>query len=107
MHRRVHLFSPKTFHAFLQALARGFNGLRVEQNAKQIPARLPELQSDFDRFREEFGVLGTHVTRAKNKYEDVDRLAGRLGDRLASPLAEPAQTALEDGTSVNGADEPV
>ena len=29
--RRVHLVSPNTFHAFLQALVRGLNGLRVEE----------------------------------------------------------------------------
>ena len=103
--RRVHLVSPNTFHVFLQALVRGLNGLRVQENAKEIIARVGQVQREFERFRQEFEVLGTHVGRAKNKYDDLDKLAGRLSDRLALSLQEPVQPALPEPASVNGGEE--
>jgi DNA recombination protein RmuC len=89
LERRVYLVSPNTFHALLQALLRGLNVLKVEQHAKEIMGRLGQLQRDFDRFRGEFDVLGTHVGHAKNKYDELDRMAGRLSDKLALPLEAP------------------
>ena len=103
--RRVHLVSPNTFHAFLQALVRGLNGLRVEKNAREIIARLGQVQREFDQFRQEFERLGTHVGHAKNKYDELDKLAGRLGDRLAMELGAPAQPPLPEPASVNGGEE--
>jgi DNA recombination protein RmuC len=91
LERRVYLVSPNTFHALLQALLRGLNILKVEEHAKEIMGRLGQLQREFDRFRGEFDVLGTHVSRAKNKYDELDKMAGRLTDRLALPLEEPHQ----------------
>lgn len=111
--RRVNLVSPNTFHAFLQALVRGLNGLRVEQNAKEMLARMGQIEREFEKFRQEFDVLGTHVGRAKNKYDDVDRLADRLSSRLSMSLGEPdqdslseqAQPSLPEPAAVNGSDE--
>ena len=114
--RRVHLVSPNTFHAFLQALVRGLNGLRVERNAKEMLARIGQVEREFDKFRKEFEVLGTHVGHAKNKYDEVDRLADRLSGRLAMSLGEPdqdslsepaqaAQPSLLEPVAVNGSDE--
>ena len=111
--RHVNLVSPNTFHAFLQALVRGLNGLRVEQNAKEMLARMGQIEREFEKFRQEFDVLGTHVGRAKNKYDDVDRLADRLSSRLSLSLGEPdkdslseqAQPSLPEPAAVNGSDE--
>ncbi len=100
--QRVHLVSPNTFHAFLQVVARGFRGLQVEQNAKEIIARLGQLQREFDKFRQEFDVLGTHVGRAKNKYDDLDKLANRLSDRLEAQLPELSQPSLPEPGVVDG-----
>ena len=105
LERNVHLVSPNTFHAFLQALVRGLRGLRVEENAKEIIARLSQLKLEFGKFRQEFEVLGTHVGRAKNKYDDLDKLAGRLNDRLELPLHGSESQPLPERTSVNGSDE--
>ena len=111
LERRVQLVSPNTFHAFLQVVSRGFRGLQVEQNAKEIIARLGQLRNEFGKFRQEFEVLGGHVGRAKNKYDELDKLAGRLGDRLEVPVQarlqlEGSAPALPEPVVANGSEEP-
>ena len=77
----------------------------MEKNAREIIARLGQVQREFDQFRQEFERLGTHVGHAKNKYDELDKLAGRLGDRLAMELGAPAQPPLPEPASVNGGEE--
>ena len=88
--RHVFVVSPNTFYAFLQALVRGLNIVRVEQHAREIIDRLTQTQREFEKFRGEFEVLGGHIGRAKSKYDDVDKMVGRFGERLARPLEVPA-----------------
>lgn len=92
--RHVYLVSPNTFYAFLQALVRGLNIIRVEQHAREIMDRLTQTQRDFERFRREFEKLGGHIGHAKSKYEDVDRMVSRFGERLARPLEAPELAEL-------------
>lgn len=104
--RQVQLVSPNTFYALLQVIARGFGRQQIQENVKEFMARLGQIQNEFERFRKEFEVLGTHVGHAKNKYDEVDRLADRLSSRLAMSLQEPEQPPLPEPASVNGSDEP-
>ena len=116
LERGVHLCSPNTFHAFLQVVLRGFRGLKVQEEAKQMMARLGFFQREFAKFRHEFEVLGNHVGRAKNKYDELDKIADRLSDRLEidvpvqaslpEPTELPAQAVLPKPATVNGNDEP-
>ena len=116
LERGVHLCSPNTFHAFLQVVLRGFRGLKVQEEAKEIMTRLAYFRREFAKFRSEFEKLGGHIGRAKNKYDDIDKLAGRLGDRLEidmpvqatlpEPNDVPAQSMLPRPATVNGSDEP-
>ncbi len=105
LERKVIPVSPNSFYAYLQAIVLGLRGMRVEENAKEIMARVGQLQREFGRFRQEFEVLGTHVGRAKNKYDDLDKLAGRLDDRLAMSLKGPEQGSLMEPAAVDGSDE--
>jgi len=86
MEKRVIPVSPNSFYAYLQAVVLGLNGLRVEERAREIIEHLSRIESEYDRFREEFAVLGGHIGRAKTKYDEVDKHVGRLGDRLMLPL---------------------
>jgi DNA recombination protein RmuC len=96
MDRRVIPVSPNSFYAYLQAVVLGLNGLRVEERAREIINHLSRIESEYDRFREEFEVLGGHIGRAKAKYDEVDKHVGRLGDRLMLPL-QPEWEALPQG----------
>jgi len=101
MERRVIPVSPNSFYGYLQAIVLGLKGLRVEERAREIIDHLARLGKDYEHFRDEFGVLGGHIGRAKTKYDEVDKHVGRLGDRLVLPLQGeweqlPEQLSLDE-----------
>lgn len=71
MQKRVIPVSPNSFYAYLQVIVRGLRGLKIEEKAKEIMTQLSRLQDDEGRFKKEFETLGTHITNAKNKYDDA------------------------------------
>jgi DNA anti-recombination protein RmuC len=65
---------------------------------------LKRLQGDFQRFREDFEVLGKHLGNTRGKYEDAAKRLERFGEKLSSvedsgaavPLdASPAPPSVE------------
>ncbi len=84
--KRVIPCSPNSFFAYLQALVLGLKGLRVEERSREIAGHLERLNDDFAHFRKDFDTLGSHITHAHAKFDDLDRSAARLADRLALPL---------------------
>lgn len=107
LERRVVPVSPNSFYAYLRAIVLGLQGLRVERQAQEILGHLGRLKGDFGRFREEFGVLGRHLTNARNKYDDVDRMVERFSERLAVPLRgeDPEQLSLPTRDAAGVADD--
>lgn len=89
LERKVIPVSPNSLYAYLQAIVLGLKGLKIEQSARLIINHLERLRGDFERFRKEFEVIGTHLTNAKSKYDEADRRLERLGDRLLT-ASEPA-----------------
>jgi len=81
--KRVIPVSPNSFYAYLQVIVLGFKGLRIEKSAQEILRRLQGLNGDFNRFREEYDVLGKHIVNTRGKYEETTKRLNRLGDRLA------------------------
>ena len=90
--QNVHLVSPNTFHAFLQVVLRGFNGLKVQEDAKEIMTRLALFRREFAKFNDEFRVLGNHISHAKSKHDELNNASGRLSDRLE--IEVPVQNSL-------------
>jgi DNA recombination protein RmuC len=86
MEKKVVPVSPNSFYAYLQAIALGLKGMRVEERAQEIVGRLHRLDGDFKRLRRDFEILGGHIDHARGKYEDLDKGLGRFGDRLTRPL---------------------
>ena len=80
--KRVIPVSPNSFYAYLQAIVLGFKGLRIEKSAQEIHQRLQRLSGDFNRFREDYDVLGKHLSNTRGKYEEATKKLDRLGDRL-------------------------
>jgi len=87
---RVFSVSPNTFYAQLHVLALGFKGMEVEKSAKEIVQNLARLQSDLQRFADEFETVGKHLTNAKNKYDE----AARRLDTFEEKLKNSSSTAL-------------
>jgi len=80
--RRVVPVSPNSFYAYLQTIATGLKGMQVEARAREILAELGRLQVEFARFAATFELVGRHLGNARTKYEEAEKIAGKVGDRL-------------------------
>ncbi len=80
--KKVIPVSPNTIYAYLQVICLGLKGLKVEENAKQILKNLSMLSNEISKFRDDFDLLGKHITNAHSKYEDSQRRMDRFSDKL-------------------------
>jgi DNA recombination protein RmuC len=87
--RKVIPVSPNSFYAYLQAIVLGLRGLEIESSAQMIINHLDRLRGDYERFRKEFEVIGTHLTHAKGRYDEADRRLDRFGERLLAAGRDP------------------
>lgn len=94
--KRVIPVSPNSFYAYLQAIVLGFRGLRIEKSAQEIHQRLQRLSGDFFKFKEDFDVIGNHLSKTRGKYEEASKKLDRLGDRLATIDHESAEAKGAD-----------
>ncbi len=86
--KRVIPTSPNTLYAYLRVIAMGLRGLQVEENARQMIDSLSRLSDDFDRFADDYRVLGTHLGHAQAKYGEalpkLDSIRRDLPGRLSA-----------------------
>jgi DNA recombination protein RmuC len=80
--------SPNSFYAYLQAIVLGLKGLKIEDRAKEIVAYLSRLQGDFQKFRDEFTLLGKHLGHAQASFQNADRRLEQFGQRLLAADSE-------------------
>lgn len=74
--------SPNSFLAYLQTVLIGLRGMKIEKQAKEILQHLGQLRQDFGKFSEDYSLIGTHLTNAKNKYESSTRRLDKFTNRL-------------------------
>ena len=86
--KRVIPVSPNTLYVYLQSILLGLRGLHIEKSAREMLQNLQRLRVDFGKFTDDFELVGTHLSRARNSYEDTTKRLARLQDKLA--LGEPA-----------------
>jgi DNA recombination protein RmuC len=84
LERKVIPVSPNSLYAYLQAIVMGLKGLQIEKSAQIIISHLERLRGDFERFRKEFEVIGSHLTHAKGRYDEASIRLDRFGERLVS-----------------------
>lgn len=82
--RKVIPVSPNTFYAYLQVICLGLKGLAVERNAKEILANLGRLEGDLIKFKEDFVLIGGHLSNAARKYAEAEKKLDRFTDKLIS-----------------------
>jgi DNA recombination protein RmuC len=82
LERRVFPVSPTTLVAYLQVISLGLRGLQIEQHAQEVMRYVAELQRDFDRFHEDFDVVGKHLGNAKTKFDDAEKRLDRFDSKL-------------------------
>jgi len=74
--------SPNSFYAYLQVIVRGLRGLKIEEKASEIMNQLSRLRIDEEKFKKDFETLGSHLTNARNKYDEASRKLSRFEDKL-------------------------
>jgi DNA recombination protein RmuC len=82
--RKVIPVSPGSFYAYLQAIVLGLRGLRIEERSQEILQQLSRLRGDFDRFRDDFRLVGKHLNNALSSFSGADRRLERLETRFTS-----------------------
>jgi DNA recombination protein RmuC len=98
--RRVFPVSPSTFVAYLQVIALGLRGMQIEQRAHEVMAYVAELGREFDRFSEDFDLVGKHLSNAQAKYASADKRR----DKLAAKL-ERASDEADESIELDSVDE--
>ena len=74
--------SPNSFYAYLQALAYGLRGLKIEQEAKTILGEISQVQDKFRKFFDDYSLVGKHLNNALGKYNDSEKKAEKLNDQM-------------------------
>jgi DNA recombination protein RmuC len=95
--KRVFPVSPTTFLAYLQVIVLGLRGMQIEEHAQEVMSYVADLQKDFGRVREDFELVGTHLGRARSKYDEAEKRLTRFDTKLERAAEEqpPAELVLE------------
>ncbi|MHB8643897.1 MAG: DNA recombination protein RmuC [Gaiellaceae bacterium] len=94
--KRVFPVSPTTFTAYLQVIVLGMRGMQIEQHAHEVMGYVADLQHDFDRFAEDFDLVGKHLGNAQAKFASADKRLDKFGAKLEQ-AAEEVDGELEAG----------
>lgn len=97
--RHVVPVSPNTMYAYLQALAMGFRGLKIQQEARRVEQLLGDLRSRFERFSDHFMKIGRHLDSAQAQFSSatrhVEHVQSALNDLKVGRLEAPEPDELE------------
>lgn len=91
LNRRVIPVSPNSFYAYLQAIAYGLRGLRIEERAQEILGHLSKLRNDFNKFRSAFESVGNSLNTSQKHFTQAERNLNKIDARLTT-LDEPSST---------------
>jgi DNA recombination protein RmuC len=93
--------SPNTMYAYIQALAVGFRGMKIQEEARRVQEMLAQLTTRFDKFQDHFSMVGKHLDNAKSQFEramrDVERFDATLQGVKVGRLEETQQQFAEIG----------
>ncbi|HET8873091.1 MAG TPA: DNA recombination protein RmuC [Gaiellaceae bacterium] len=93
--KRVFPVSPTTFTSQLQVIVLGLKGMQIEQRAHEVMAYVTQLQGDFDRFRDDFQVVGTHIGNAQSKFAEAEKRLDRFDTKLERAAeSDPVEAAV-------------
>ncbi|MFH1622489.1 MAG: DNA recombination protein RmuC [Candidatus Omnitrophota bacterium] len=84
LNKKVIPVSPHSLYPYLIVILKGLKGLAIEKNAKEIVEYLGRLQVDLDKFKEDFRLVGGHLSNAKSKYDEAEKRLDKFSDRFIS-----------------------
>lgn len=74
--------SPNSFYAYLMAIAYGLRGFRIEQKAREIIGEFSNIQESFNRFYEDFNLVGKHLGNASAAFDRTSKEADKFNSRI-------------------------
>jgi len=95
--KKVIPVSPNSLYAYLQAIALGLKGLKIEERAEKIMKDLLRLGREFKVFSDEFRLVGKHLGNASGKFEDAERRLTKFDARLESIQSDPLEDEGDTG----------
>lgn len=98
--KRVIPTSPNSFYAYLQLIALGLQGLKIEQNARAMLDSLTLLRGDFAKFATDYEVLGSHLAHAHAKYDEARPKLDSLQRALPGQGNDSPQVRLPEVSDV-------
>jgi DNA recombination protein RmuC len=101
--RRVFPVSATTLTAYLQMIVLGLKGMQIEQRAEEVMRYCAALQQEFGKFKEDFDLVGTHLSRAHGKYADAEKRLDRFETKLDQAADEHAELEAEPPRALDAA----
>lgn len=92
--RRVIPVSPNTLFAYLQVIALGLKGMKVEERAEKILAGLGQLDVDLRKLQASFDKVGTQLQYAQTNFGDAQKRLTEFTQHLAVLSALPAESGV-------------
>jgi DNA recombination protein RmuC len=89
--RRVFPVSATTFSAYLQMIVLGLKGMQIERRAQEVMEYCAALQVDFERFKEDFDLVGKHLSNAQGKYAAAEKRLTKFEARLDQAADDQAE----------------
>jgi len=82
MAKKVIPVSPNSFYAYLQAILIGLKGLQIEKGAKEILINLSHIKIEFQKFGQDFDLLGKHLSHARTAYQSSQKKLDKFNESL-------------------------
>jgi DNA anti-recombination protein RmuC len=89
--KRVFPVSATTYTAYLQVIAFGLKGMQIERNAQAVLEYCADLLGDFDRFREDFDLVGKHLSNAQGKFASAEKRLDKFETKLEQASEQEAE----------------
>jgi DNA recombination protein RmuC len=93
LERHVIPVSPNTLFAYLQVVALGLKGMKVEERAHKILAALGQFDVDLEKLQASFDKLGNQLQYAQANFADAQRRLAELTQRITLLCDLPADSA--------------
>lgn len=71
MERKVVLAGPFSFTAILRMVKQAYENFRIQENIYKIVGHVKSVESEFDKFSEEFNKVGIKIDQLQKQYSDV------------------------------------
>ncbi|HPU95067.1 MAG TPA: DNA recombination protein RmuC [Candidatus Gracilibacteria bacterium] len=80
--KRVIPVSPNSFNIYLHTILIGLRGMQIEKSARDIFNNLARLNNDFEKFAEDFELVGKHLGHAQSSYDNSEKRLQKFSSKL-------------------------